>query len=78
MSFQDDLLTLAALDRQVVRAIIETNWETFISALKDYRSLRHSIRTRSLDKPVLEIADADSAALFRKLLVVKDCRLTKY
>lgn len=68
MSLQDDLLTLAALDRRVVRAVVESDWETLATVLNDYQALRKSIRTRSLDQPVASMDDPDAAALLRKIV----------
>lgn len=67
MSLQDDLLTLGALDRRVIRAVMESDWDNLASALNDYQALRKSIRTRSLDQPVASIGDPDAAALLRKI-----------
>ena len=68
MSLQDDLLTLSALDRRVVRAAVEGDWETLATVLNDYQALRKSIRTRSLDQPVASMDDPDAAALLRKIV----------
>lgn len=67
MALQDDLLTLAALDRRVIRAIIETDWEDLKAALTEYQALRRGIRTRLLDQPVVSIGDADAVALVQKI-----------
>lgn len=67
MSLQDDLLALAALDRRVIRAVIETDWEGVKAALTEYQLLRKNIRTRLLDQPVASIEDADAVVLLRKV-----------
>lgn len=67
MALQDDLLGLAALDRRVIRAVMESDWEGLEAALTEYQALRRGIRTHLLDQPVVTVGDADAAALFQKI-----------
>ena len=67
MTLQDDLLGLAALDRRVIRAVMESDWEGLNAALTEYQALRRGIRTHLLDQPVVSVGDADAAALLQKI-----------
>jgi hypothetical protein len=67
MPLQDDLLELAARDRRVIRAFMETDWDELKSALHDYQGLRKGIRTRLLDQSAVSISDPDAVALLQKI-----------
>ncbi len=67
MPLQDDLVALAALDRRVVRAVIEARRDDLKTAMTEYQSLRKSIRAHVLDQPAVSIPDADAAALLQKI-----------
>lgn len=66
-SLQDDALQLAALDRQMVRAVIEENVEALARTLEGYLTLRKSLKTRLLDESVTVVADRDAAEVLRKI-----------
>ncbi len=67
MPLQDDLLELAALDRRVVRAVIESNWEDLKAGLSAYQVLRRDIRNHLLDQTAISISNADAVALLQKI-----------
>lgn len=67
MPLQDDLLELAARDRRVIRAFMESDWEGLKTALNEYQALRRDIRTRLLDQTVVSISDPDAVALLQKI-----------
>lgn len=68
MSLQDDLLRLAALDRRVIRDVMEKEHQKDLKdALTEYMNLRKNIRIHLLDLPVAPIDDADAATLLRKI-----------
>lgn len=67
MTIQDDLLQLAALDRRVIRAVIEQDWVNLKSALTDYQTLWKSLRTRLLDQSTISIEHVDAAEILRKI-----------
>jgi hypothetical protein len=71
MSLQDDLLALGFIDRRVVKAIVERDWENLRSALSEYRSLRKSIRSLLLDRPVTSIDDTQAIDNLRKITTGK-------
>lgn len=67
MALQDDLLQLAALDRRVVRALVESDWDALKTALDAYEKLRRDIRSHLLDQPAVSVADADAVAVLRRI-----------
>jgi hypothetical protein len=67
MSLQDDLFALDIVDKRVMRAVDERDWETLKPALIEYQSLRKSIRTRLLDQSVASVDHADAVNLLRKI-----------
>lgn len=66
-SLQDDALRLAELDRKVVRALLESNTEELARVLGAYTELRKNLKTRLLDESAVPVADADAAAVLRKI-----------
>lgn len=67
MPLQDDLLELAARDRRVIRAFMESDRDGLKTALNEYLALRRDIRTRLLDETVVSVSDADAVALLQKI-----------
>jgi hypothetical protein len=67
MPLQDDLLALAALDRRVIRAVIESDWENLKTALTEYHALRKGIRIRLLNQTAVSIGDTEAAALLQRI-----------
>jgi hypothetical protein len=67
MSLQDDLLELAALDRRVVRAIMESNQRDLKTTLSIYQKLRRDIRKYLLDQTAVSIASPEAIALVQKI-----------
>jgi len=67
MPLQDDLLKMAALDRRVIRAFMESNREGLQTALSEYQALQQDIRTDLLDQTVVSISDPDVIALLQKV-----------
>lgn len=67
MPLQDDLLELAARDRRVIRAFMESDWEGLKTALNEYQALRRDIRVRLLDQTTVSISDPDAVALLQKI-----------
>lgn len=67
MSIQDDLLQLAALDQQVIHAVIDEGQTGLKNALADYLTLRKSLRTRLLDQPTASIESIGAAEILRKI-----------
>lgn len=67
LSLRDDALRLAELDRQVVRALIESDTEEFSHALDAYADLRKNLKTRLLDASAIHLEDTDAGAVLRKI-----------
>ena len=55
------------MDRRVVKAVVERDWDDLIPALSEYKSLRKSIRTRLLNQPVTSVDDTQAIDLLRKI-----------
>ena len=67
MSLQDDALRLGALDRQVVRAVVEGDRNALVTALVAYVDLRKRLKTGLLDKSAARVADEGAAEILRKV-----------
>ena len=67
-SIQDDALRLSALDRRLVKAVVEWNTEDLSNALVEYQALRKNLKVRLLDEPVSLIEDTEAAEIVKKIL----------
>jgi hypothetical protein len=67
LSLQNSLIALAALDKRVVRGLIEENWKDFKSALAEYQTMRKDIRTQLLDQPTASIADPSAVSILKRI-----------
>ncbi len=66
-SLQDDALRLAELDRKVVRSLLEGDTDELGRALGAYMELRKVLKARLLDESAIPVANADAAAVLRKI-----------
>ena len=67
MTLEDDLLTLAALDRQVVRAVVQSDTADLKIALRTYGQLRADVRKVLLAAPAVVVANVDAVQVLRKI-----------
>jgi hypothetical protein len=67
VTLKDDLVTLAELDRRIVRAFIETHRQDLDAVLAEYLALRKNIRASLLDQTTVAIEDADAATTLLKI-----------
>jgi hypothetical protein len=68
MPLQEDALSLAELDRRIIRDLVENNIDDLGIAVKAYLELRVDIKKRILDKPTSTIEDQTAADVLRKIL----------
>lgn len=68
MTLEKDLLRLKALDRDVVRALMESRPEALHDALTAYMELRANIRTTLLDQSIVSVMNPDAASVLRKTI----------
>ena len=57
MAVQDDVLRLADLDEQVVRALVDRNIEKFCRVFSAFRGLKIDLKQRMLDQCVVTVKD---------------------
>jgi hypothetical protein len=67
MPLEEDLLRLKELDRNVVRAVIETDFEALAAAVNEFLLLRKRLTTQMLEESVVTIADDDARATFQAI-----------
>lgn len=67
MPLEEDLLRLKELDRDVVRAIIETNFEALAPAVNEFLALRKRLTTQMIDESVVTIAHDDARATLQAI-----------
>ena len=66
MTIEEDLLRLKALDRDVIRSLMESRPEVLRDALIVYIELREKIRTYLLDKSIVRVLNSDAASVLRR------------
>ena len=66
MTMEEDLLRLKALDRDVIRALMESRPEALRDALIAYMELRENIRTSLLGQSTVRVLNSDAASVLRK------------
>jgi hypothetical protein len=71
-SLRNDALRLAALDRQLIRALTETDYEAVADTVEEYLPLRKSLRTQ-----VLELCDTRLGPWFEAAPPVRGARPTQ-
>lgn len=67
MSIEDDLLSLAELDRRIVRAVMESDASAVPALAAEYLQTRQRLATYALETAVATIADNDASAVLRKI-----------
>ncbi|MFH1930547.1 MAG: hypothetical protein ABIN18_03020 [Pseudomonadota bacterium] len=67
MALQEDLLELGIIDKRAVKAAVDQDVDDLIPAVREYQTLRKSIRTRLLPQSVASVHDASAADILRKI-----------
>ena len=67
MPLEEDLLRLKELDRNVVRAVCESDLETLSAAINEFLPLRKRLTTQRLEESVMTVADDNARATLRAI-----------
>lgn len=67
MPLEDDLLELAARNRRLIRAFMESDGDSLQTAVNDYQILRRDIRTHLLDKAAVSVSDPNAVAILQRI-----------
>lgn len=67
MPLEDDLLELAARDRRVIRAFMESDRSGLQTAVNEYQTLSREIRTHLLDQAAVSISDPNAVSILQRI-----------
>src|SRR6266849_1194699 len=67
MPLEEDLLRLKELDRNVVRAVCESDFEALSAAINEFLSLRKRLTRQRLEDSVMTVADDGARATLRAI-----------